>query len=670
MLKMPGPRLIGLAAACLWAVFAGATIAWLFLDRLPPNWDDAWYLTNSLTAYDALAHGGIRGYIGKLNSVSGFRAPLIAALPAPFYLLFGRRWHAAYLVNVVCMMVLCCVLYRIASRWWNERAALFAVAIACTMPLLYGLSRWYLVEYPLVALVSVSIWLLIESVGFERRGMALWLGVACGLGMLLKVSYAAFILPAFLYFWAGSRRLRSLALTALPCLVLTLPWYAGHLRPTIAHALNAGFGTEASVYGTGPILALSTIATYLSHLVANGISQYYAALTILLILWTASRPEGRVWFRGLDRKPAAVLFFWLLPLAFYLFGDNKDIRLIAPVLPALALLIACLLDSALPRTLPGAALAVLLLGVPAVQFFSVSFAVPYRAGDLGYARRFDRKPWPLDEILKVVAANSTLRPGEREMLLVGTDRAGFNADNIELTATALQLPFDIETTAHEKDFDALRLRLAEASFFLFKEGGEAESPDFNPYLSRLVPLVIDDSRYAEIFATPLPDGGIARIFKNSTTGSRPAGGGFLSSGAQIPEEFAVDFGGVVALTGFSTVKAPDGIGVRFRWRCLKPPDRDYWCFTHLIDGSGKIVAQRDHRLLGGSLPLPSWRADDGGAEEVHLAPPQGTAWDGLRLRFGLYDPATGDRLRVGPLQGAALSRFSLADQATAVLWHN
>lgn len=134
-----------------------ATIVWLLLDRLPPNWDDAWYLTNSLTVYDSLAYGGIVGF------VFGFKAPLIAALPTPFYLLFGRRWHAAYLVNTVSMLVLFWVLYRIGSRWWSERAALLAIIVAGTMPLLYGLSHWYLVEYPLAALLGLSIWLLIES---------------------------------------------------------------------------------------------------------------------------------------------------------------------------------------------------------------------------------------------------------------------------------------------------------------------------------------------------------------------------------------------------------------------------------------------------------------------------------------------------------------------------
>jgi len=126
----------GALSAVLCAVCASATVLWLYLDRLPPTWDDAWYLTNSLTVYDSLAHGGIGGYLTKLNTVFGFKAPLIAALPAPFYLVFGRRWHAAFLVNIASMVILFSSVYGIARRWWNTRAALFAVMIVGTMPLL------------------------------------------------------------------------------------------------------------------------------------------------------------------------------------------------------------------------------------------------------------------------------------------------------------------------------------------------------------------------------------------------------------------------------------------------------------------------------------------------------------------------------------------------------
>jgi len=44
-------------AVLLFFIFSGTTLFWISLDQVPPNWDDAWYLTKSLTAYDALTAG-------------------------------------------------------------------------------------------------------------------------------------------------------------------------------------------------------------------------------------------------------------------------------------------------------------------------------------------------------------------------------------------------------------------------------------------------------------------------------------------------------------------------------------------------------------------------------------------------------------------------------------
>ena len=66
---------------------------------------------------------------------------------------------------------------------------------------------------------------------------------------------------------------------------MALPWYIGHLRPTLANALDAGFGAPAAIQGTGPIFAIRTIAVYLSHVLANGISYYFFFLALLLSPW-------------------------------------------------------------------------------------------------------------------------------------------------------------------------------------------------------------------------------------------------------------------------------------------------------------------------------------------------------------------------------------------------
>jgi hypothetical protein len=158
--------------------------------------------------------------------------------------------------------------------------------------------------------------------------------------------------------------------------------------------------------------------------------------------------------------------------------------------------------------------------------FAVSFGIPYQTPDDGYAHRFSRAEWPHDEILKLIAANTTLGYGEKPMLLMGADRGSFNADNLELSVVALQLPFYVETTAHEKQLETLRQRLLQTAFFIYKEGGEPESPAFNPYIDDLVRNVTDDRQFQRIpYDRRLPDGGIARIYRNLAPGRRPSAPG-------------------------------------------------------------------------------------------------------------------------------------------------
>jgi hypothetical protein len=155
--------------------------------------------------------------------------------------------------------------------------------------------------------------------------------------------------------------------------------------------------------------------------------------------------------------------------------------------------------------------------------------------------------------------------------------------------------------------------------------------------------------------------------KNLSPGQSGIDGTFVRNAPRTDEKFGIGFGGILALTNISAVTSPDEVMVSFRWRCLRPPDRDYWCFTHLINRDGKVIAQHDHRLLGGEPPLASWRAGDAGDEEIHLALPTGKVPVGLRVRFGLYDPPSGDRLHVDPLQNAAAKRFTVVDSGTALV---
>ena len=146
-----------------WAVttiFVGITVAWLLLNRAPPQWDDSFYLTHSLNMFDALEEGGLLGYVKEFLSGLRTKPPLITVLPTPVYLVLGRKPQVAYAVNLVSMLVFFASLYKIGSQYWNKHVGLIAVYITGTMPLLYGLARWFLVDFTLTALVCLTLSLL------------------------------------------------------------------------------------------------------------------------------------------------------------------------------------------------------------------------------------------------------------------------------------------------------------------------------------------------------------------------------------------------------------------------------------------------------------------------------------------------------------------------------
>src|SRR2546426_4412793 len=146
-----------LVFAALSLFFLGTTFLWLRMDRSPPGWDDGYYLTNTLVMYDALDAGGPRGFARRFLTVMEMKPPLIAILPTPMYLVAGRKTGAAYSVNLVSLLILFAALYRMGMRYGSRRAGLIAMYISGTMPILYGLSRRYLVDCGLTAIVSVAI---------------------------------------------------------------------------------------------------------------------------------------------------------------------------------------------------------------------------------------------------------------------------------------------------------------------------------------------------------------------------------------------------------------------------------------------------------------------------------------------------------------------------------
>jgi 4-amino-4-deoxy-L-arabinose transferase-like glycosyltransferase len=182
---------------------AAVNVYYFYRSQTPTFWDDSYYLSGSLQLYDALTGKGIPGFVSAFSHLYGIKAPLISVLPVPIYLIFGRDCDPRFLVGIGFVILMSIYLFRLGASLWSPREGLLAVAILQTMPLLYGLSRQFLVDYGLATIVVMWMYYLLCSRSITAVGTIVRLGILLGIGMLMKVSFPLYIgAPTIVAIWA------------------------------------------------------------------------------------------------------------------------------------------------------------------------------------------------------------------------------------------------------------------------------------------------------------------------------------------------------------------------------------------------------------------------------------------------------------------------------------
>jgi 4-amino-4-deoxy-L-arabinose transferase-like glycosyltransferase len=140
--------------------------SWLAENVTSTGWDKPRHLARSLHYTDVLSPITIKSLFGMMVS-DPVRPPLFPASAAVMYKLFGRSADVATMVNVIYM----------------------AIALA---PMFYAMSRYFYLEFAVTAIVALTVYLLLATDGFQRRGMSLLFGLCLGLGLLTKRTFAVF----------------------------------------------------------------------------------------------------------------------------------------------------------------------------------------------------------------------------------------------------------------------------------------------------------------------------------------------------------------------------------------------------------------------------------------------------------------------------------------------
>jgi 4-amino-4-deoxy-L-arabinose transferase-like glycosyltransferase len=480
----------GLTAAIALAVFATlANGVWLLLDHSNPSWDQARYLSTALQYKDAFHIGGPIELLHSIDRADSSHGPLFTIALLPALSIFGTSNSSGLVVNLVAAPVLYLAAGEIAyALFRNGFARLLTIFLVATTPILVGLFHNVLQEFMLTTLATLSLLLLLRSDLFQRRWTTWGMGFAMGLGTLTKVTFPAFVIGPFLVVlaqavlaWTGrnpeaQRRdwrpaAFNLGVAALVLLVVAGLWYGPNLSPTLDYIRSTTSGPLAEGAGPKDPITFHNIASFTLGVISFNLS--WVILLLGVVAAILSWPRLRLLFRRpIDPGPwwkLAFLLAWaVVPYLSVALAHNQDVRLMAPSLPAVAILVAGAV-SAIPKPrwrLALAGIAIVVLGYQTLTHIidvtpgwmpdrarisasSYEAKVQLNSEPIGYERLpGDDYVTPIFEYIEAVVAREGREPGTGTICLLESEPL-INSNTFGFTSAARRDTFGFADIVQE-----------------------------------------------------------------------------------------------------------------------------------------------------------------------------------------------------------------------------
>jgi 4-amino-4-deoxy-L-arabinose transferase-like glycosyltransferase len=144
--------------AGIWLANAISDRTWLALDHSVPSWDQADYLTGTLTYWNALTSSP-QWFSGNwwtdLWLLSSKIPPLVYISTVPFLNGFGTGIDQSFLVMLLYSAILLAAVYSLGTFLFDWKVGLGAAIFSTLMPILYQLRLEFLLDYPLTAMVTL-----------------------------------------------------------------------------------------------------------------------------------------------------------------------------------------------------------------------------------------------------------------------------------------------------------------------------------------------------------------------------------------------------------------------------------------------------------------------------------------------------------------------------------
>lgn len=428
----------------IWLATTGLDGLWLWLDHMPPAWDQGEHLTRALNYWRVFQHpqwlsADWWNEVWRLSPT--YRAPFVYLMTVPVLQLFGRGFDQAVLANSLFNALLLLLIYLLGRRVFDRVTGLWAAAVCMLVPILLLVRLDYLLDYGLVVCVLASFLCLTywrTAKPLSRWFWAAGFGLCFGLTVLTKPTGILFLgIPmawvAIASLWQRKwLYLLQWVLAAVVALGVFGPWVQTNWLTILSTSGNSNATwLAADLDPSNPLSVWSYYARVLPRMVTAPL------LGLGLGGWVVG---FLAWRLGLVKPVLAQAITsqvrqrqWLWSLA-YVLGTyallsllhNKDPRHILAYVPAVVILLVRGLTAWTGRVWPWLRLA--LLGIMVVLAGGTLFPMARLPQGYFVKHPYPGAPWPHSEVIETIL---TAEPYLRSTVGVLPNNAQMNPMNVD-----------------------------------------------------------------------------------------------------------------------------------------------------------------------------------------------------------------------------------------------
>jgi hypothetical protein len=231
--------------------------------------------------------------------------------------------------------------YYLGRKIDGRKVGLLAAFIVSMFPFVFGMSRVFMLEFALMAMIAFSICCLVYTNNFTNTKFSLFFGLSLGLGMLTKWTYFLFIIGPLLYTLfciLKHSQISKFSSYRIQISNILLSFLIGFLLSLLCYYDLDWLGKWVGIITFPPTTVNETFWHTFSGstFYVRSIFPWQISLSFFILLCCIVP----IFFNS-DIKYKPILLYWLIiPIAILTFIPNKWGRHIMPVLPSIAFILA------------------------------------------------------------------------------------------------------------------------------------------------------------------------------------------------------------------------------------------------------------------------------------------------------------------------------------------